>query len=128
MKRELFAMKLYAGTGRTLRSATVQFRAPLPISEQRRAGPQFAARAQPLVYISSAETRNFNCAVKPRKERALTPVGERLGALNCAVRHCSAGRTSLCRVAYRLHYTSGCGGRDRWVLCGRMSDTHYACC
>jgi hypothetical protein len=31
LKRELFAMKLYAGTGRTERNASVRFRAALPI-------------------------------------------------------------------------------------------------
>jgi len=52
LKRELFAMKLYARTGRRLLSASVRLRAALPISEQRAARQNFALPRRPVGYVS----------------------------------------------------------------------------
>jgi hypothetical protein len=85
LKRELFAMKLYARTGRTLRSASVRLRAVLPISGHRRAALGLASCARPIVYISNQEARNCSRADNPRKEGRLAgdaaPFSQQNGAL-----------------------------------------------
>jgi hypothetical protein len=64
LKRELFAMKLYARTGETRRNASVRFRAAHPISEHCAEIREFALRPQEVIYVANPEARNFS----PRRQ------------------------------------------------------------
>jgi hypothetical protein len=68
LKRELFAMKLYAWTGGTRRNASVRFRAVHPISEQRVAGQESARQQRSVTHLWVAEARNFSPAFKFAKQ------------------------------------------------------------
>src|SRR5580658_108615 len=68
LKRELFAMPLYARTGRTGRNVSVRFRATHPIFEHRVAGQEFTRQRRSVKHESVPLAPNFSSAIKFAKE------------------------------------------------------------